>query len=60
MRGIGNPDEFCCLSPAPMKGNDFSMHSAIKFKCNFAVIGVVYAEIQMIGRNFIDFRLDEN
>ena len=41
------PDEFRCLSPAPMKGSDFSMHSATKFKCNFAVIGMVHLGIKM-------------
>ena len=40
MWGISNPDEFRCLSPALMKGSAFSMHSANKFKCSFAVIGM--------------------
>ena len=56
MRGIGNPDEFRCLSPALMQESDFSMHSATKFKYNFAVIGVVHSGINMTGRYFIDFR----
>ena len=58
MREFGNPDEFRCFSPALMKGSDFSMHPATKFKCNFAVIGVVRWEIQMTGRYFCDIRRD--
>ena len=49
MRGIGSPNEYRFLSPAPMKGGDFSMHSATKFKYNFAVIGVVLSGIWMAG-----------
>ena len=56
MRGIGNPDEFRSLSPAPMKGSDFSMHSVTKFKCNFAVIGMVHSGIQVTGSYFSEFR----
>ena len=56
MRGIGNPDEFHSSSPAPMKGSDFSMHSATKFKCNLAVIGLVHSGIKMAGSYFSEFR----
>ena len=56
MRGIGNPDEFRSLSPAPMKRSDFSMHSVTKFKCNFAVIGMVHSGIKMTGSYFSEFR----
>ena len=35
------------------------MHSATKFKCNFAVIGVVHSGIKMTGSYFNEFRLDE-
>ena len=59
MRGIGNPDEFRSLFPAPMKGSDFSMHSVTKFKCNFAVIGMVHSGIKMTGSYFSEFRWDE-
>ena len=60
MRSIGNPEEFHCLSPAPMKESDFSMHSVSKFKCNFAVIGVVHSGINMTRTYFREFRWDEN
>ena len=43
-----------------MKGGDFSMDSATKFKCNCAVLGVVPSGIKMTGIYFIDFRWDEN
>ena len=56
MRGIGNPDEFRSLSPAPMKGSDFAVHSATKFKCNFVIIGVVHSGIKMSGSYFSEFR----
>ena len=39
MRGIGNPDEFRSLSPAPMKGSDFfyafSYQIQMQFRCNW-------------------------
>ena len=60
MQGISNPDKFLCLSPAPMKGSDFCMHSATKLKCKFAEIGVVHSGIKKTGMYFIDFRWDEN
>ena len=60
MRGFGNLDEFCCLSPALMKGSDFSTPSATKFKCNFVVIGVVHSGVKMTGSYFSEFRWDEN
>ena len=59
MRGFGNP-EFRCLSPAPMKGSDFIMPSAAKFKCNFVVISVVHSSVKMTGSYFSEFRWDEN
>ena len=61
MRGIGNPNEFRSSSPAPMMGGggDFSVHSATKFKYNFAVIGVVHVGIKMAGSYFGEFRWDE-
>ena len=52
MQVIGNLDEFRCLAAAPMKGCDFFIQSATKFKCNFAVIGVVHSWIEMIGNYF--------
>ena len=36
------------------------MHSATKFKCNFAVIGVVHSEIKTTGGYLSKFRGDEN
>ena len=39
-----------------MKGSDFSMHSATKFKCNFVVIDVVHSGIKMTGSYFSEFR----
>ena len=38
----------------------FNAFRATKFKCNFAVIGVVHSGIKMTGRYFIDFIWDEN
>ena len=60
MRGFSKLDEFRCLSPARMKVGDFSMHSDTKYKCNFAVIGVVHSGIKMNERYLSEFRWDEN
>ena len=67
-------DENCCNSlhrykdypkthPLPQDAqmiNCIFLHSATKFKCNFAVIDVVHSGIKMSGTEVIDFRWDEN
>ena len=52
MRGIVNLNE----KAGGGGGGGVSMHSATKFKCNFAVIGVVHSGIKMTGSYFSEFK----